>query len=140
MRFDVDRTFTRRRRGNPIRCARDWGPHFAKGTTLRISGLRNAIRNEPGAIDVQLDDGQSIRVRHDLSSRHADVLLTGGSIPWTRGRIAEATRQVMQSRCGAAPGLSPTPAKMDAMPMVADPLTAELDRSCRTRMLWPSSS
>jgi hypothetical protein len=92
MRFDVDRTFTRRRLGNPIRGAREWGQHFEKGTTRRIRGLHNAIRHGPGEIDVQLDDGQSIRVRHDLSSRHADVLLAGGSIPWTRGRIAEATR------------------------------------------------
>jgi hypothetical protein len=92
MRFDVDRTFTLRRCRNPIRCAREWGQHFEKGTTLRISRLRNAIRNRPGEIDVQLDDGQSIPVRHDPSSRHADVLLAGGSIPWTRGRIAEATR------------------------------------------------
>jgi aconitate hydratase len=61
---------------------------FDKGTTLRMSGLHNTLRNGPGECDVHLDDGRAVRVRHDLSSRQVEVLLAGGSIPWKRHQLA----------------------------------------------------
>src|SRR6201997_4849015 len=42
-----------------------------------------------------------------------------------------------QLGCGAAPGLSATTAKMDAMPMVADPLTVGRDDEQREAVLAP---
>ncbi|MDX6502210.1 MAG: ATP-dependent helicase UvrD/PcrA, partial [Blastocatellia bacterium] len=42
-----------------------------------------------------------------------------------------------QVRRGETPGLSATAAKMDGMPMVADPLTAGLDDEQREAVLAP---
>lgn len=61
-----------------------------KGSTLRMTGLHKAIRDGPGEFDVELDDGPTIRVRHELSRRQADILLAGGSIPWKRQQLADA--------------------------------------------------
>ena len=60
---------------------------FKKGTMLRISQLHNAIRNGPGECELRLDDNETIRVRHQLSRRQVDILLTGGSIPWKRHQL-----------------------------------------------------
>jgi aconitate hydratase len=60
---------------------------FKKGTVLRISQLHNAIRNGPGECELSVDDNDTIRVRHRLSRRQVDILLTGGSIPWKRHQL-----------------------------------------------------
>ena len=57
------------------------------GTKLRINELHNALRDGPGELDIDCDDGQTVRVRHDLSSRQVDILFAGGSIPWKRHQL-----------------------------------------------------
>lgn len=59
-------------------------------STLRISALHKMIRDGPGEFDIELGDGKTVRVRHDLSDRQADILLAGGSIPWKRRQLADA--------------------------------------------------
>lgn len=66
----------------------DPGDHgkLKKDTKLRITQLHKALRNGPGECELSLDDNETIRVRHRLSTRQVDILLIGGSIPWIRGQ------------------------------------------------------
>jgi aconitate hydratase len=59
------------------------------GTTIRLRGLHQALRDSPGELDVQAD-GDTIRCHHALSPQQADVLLAGGSIPWKRRQLGQA--------------------------------------------------
>jgi aconitate hydratase len=59
------------------------------GTTIRLSGLHQALRDSPGELDVQVD-GDTIRCQHALSPRQAEVLFAGGSIPWKRRQLSQA--------------------------------------------------
>jgi aconitate hydratase len=61
-----------------------------KGTTLRCTGLHNTLRDGPGECAVHLDDDQTVRARHDLSSRQVDILLAGGAIRWKRHQLDDA--------------------------------------------------
>ncbi|WP_406816763.1 aconitate hydratase [Mycobacterium sp. M23085] len=64
--------------------------HLDTETTLRISGVHKAIRGGPGEFDIQVGGGRTVRVRHDLSPRQAEMLLAGGGIPWKRRQLADA--------------------------------------------------
>ena len=59
------------------------------GMTIRLSGLRQALRGSPGELDVQAD-GDTIRCQHALSPQQAEVLFAGGSIPWKRRQLGQA--------------------------------------------------
>ena len=57
------------------------------GAKLRTNQLHNTLRDGPGELDIHCDDDQTVRVRHDLSSRQVDILSAGGSIPWKRHQL-----------------------------------------------------
>lgn len=62
-------------------------------TVLRFTKLHSALRNGPGELELFIgEDDDTIRVRHNLSSRQVDILLTGGSIPWKRHQLESAAR------------------------------------------------
>ena len=58
----------------------------------RTEPLR-ALSAQPRQIDrspklrVELGNGESLTVRHDLSPRQADILHAGGCIPWKRRQL-----------------------------------------------------
>jgi aconitate hydratase len=60
------------------------------GTTIRLSGLHQALRDSPGELDVQAG-GDTIRCQHALSPRQADILFAGGGIPWKRRQLGQAS-------------------------------------------------
>jgi aconitate hydratase len=58
---------------------------FERGSMLRFSSLRDAVRNG-NEIQAELD-GEPIRLRHTLSERQREIMLEGGLIPWLRDRL-----------------------------------------------------
>jgi aconitate hydratase len=62
-----------------------------KGTVLELHGLHNWLHGaQPEWKIAYAADGRSkgrIKVRHEMSPRQIDILLTGGAIPWMRRRI-----------------------------------------------------
>lgn len=57
-----------------------------EGDTIAITGLRSALR--AGREIAAAAGGRMLRLRHDLSPRQLDLLLSGGVINWLRERIA----------------------------------------------------
>jgi aconitate hydratase len=57
------------------------------GDTVEIVGIAAALAAGP-EIGARLDDGSTIRLKHDLSPRQVRLLLTGGVINWLRERNA----------------------------------------------------
>jgi hypothetical protein len=68
--------------GEPFRIVmpRVWG--------VELIGLRDG----PGELELRIGNDETIRARHDLSSRQVDLLLTRGSIPWKRHRREQRKR------------------------------------------------
>src|SRR5215212_4728192 len=59
------------------------------GDMIRLSGVYETLRSGQKAFTASLDNGQdTIALRHDLSPRQVDLLLSGGVINWLRARLA----------------------------------------------------
>src|SRR5690606_9552240 len=58
------------------------------GDVLSFRSLHAALRGE-GEVTATLADGRSVRLRHALSERQADILIAGGVINWVRQRRAD---------------------------------------------------
>jgi len=58
-----------------------------EGETLRFEGLRAALGGGP-TVHATRADGSTVALRHALSPRQLDLLLSGGVINWLRGRLA----------------------------------------------------
>jgi aconitate hydratase len=59
------------------------------GDVIRLSGIHGTLRSGCKDFTGSLGDGQStIALRHDLSPRQVDLLLSGGVINWLRERLA----------------------------------------------------
>jgi aconitate hydratase len=60
-------------------------------TVIRLSGVHTALRSGKKEIAASLDnagDGDTtVALRHDLSKRQVDLLLSGGVINWLRDRL-----------------------------------------------------
>jgi aconitate hydratase len=60
-----------------------------QGDTLVLSGLPEALRDGRELLLENRTKGAELRLRHSLSERQIDVMLTGGLINWMRARLKE---------------------------------------------------
>jgi aconitate hydratase len=58
-----------------------------QGEVLRFEGLHAALRGG-GTVTARRADGGTVALRHALSHRQVELLLSGGVINWLRGRLA----------------------------------------------------
>jgi aconitate hydratase len=59
------------------------------GDVIRLSGVHTTLRSGQKAFTASVGNGMStIALRHDLSPRQVDLLLSGGVINWLRERLA----------------------------------------------------
>ena len=85
-----------------------WSPNnVTMPDVVRLPGVHAALRSGERALDASLvaasgGPERRISLRHDLSSRQADLLLAGGAINWLRARLEPG-------RAGAQPGAPALP-------------------------------
>jgi aconitate hydratase len=60
------------------------------GDVIRLTGIHDALRSGRKEFTATLGDGGApVRLRHDLSGRQVDLLLSGGVINWLRARLKD---------------------------------------------------
>ncbi|MDQ4060615.1 MAG: aconitate hydratase [Pseudomonadota bacterium] len=60
-----------------------------EGDVIRLSGVHEALRSGRRELSASLDGrDRTIALRHDLSPRQVDLLLSGGVVNWLRERLA----------------------------------------------------
>jgi aconitate hydratase len=58
------------------------------GDVLHLEGLHDALRRGGEVTATVGADGRQLGLRHDLSPREVDVVITGGLLNWMKQRLA----------------------------------------------------